>query len=357
LKSNHDLAHQRLHTQFITRPNFEKPGDVVKWFGAVQAQDYLGALWAVGLRMQNATEADVEQAIADRAIVRTWPMRGTIHFVAPEDVKWLVKLLALRGGALRGKWLYDNFGLDEAEFARSRDALVKAMHGGKPLQRRNTYKVLEDAGIATADQRGLHIVGHLAREGLICFGPREGKQPTFVLLDEWVPQARDLERDEALAEVSRRYFTSHGPATLQDFAWWSGLPARDARAGLEMVRSELAQEVVDGKTYWLSPSTRTAEEPPPTAHLLPAYDEYTVAYTDRSAVLDHAHDAEARGGVLNPVIVVDGQVVGLWKRAYQKESVAITLQPFRKLSDAEHQAIAEAVNRFGRFLNMPVCVS
>jgi len=352
-----DLTHQRLHNQFITRPTFQKPGDVVRWFGAVQAQDYLGALWAVGLRMENATEAGVEQAIADRAIVRTWPMRGTLHFVAPEDVKWMVKLLALRGAALRGKWLFDNFGLDEAEFARSKDALVNAMQGGKQLQRRNAYHVLEEAGISTAAQRGLHILGHMAREGLICFGPREGKQTTFVLVDEWVPQAKELERDEALAEISRRYFTSHGPATLQDFAWWSGLPVRDARAGLESVKSEFVQEVVDGKTYWLSPSTQTAEEASPTAHLLPAYDEYTVAYTDRSAVLDPAHAIEARGGILNPVIVVDGKAVGLWKRTYLKDSVAITLQPFSTLSDAEYQAIAEAANRFGRFLNMPVCLS
>ena len=180
------------------------------------------------------------------------------------------------------------------------------------LQRRNDcIKCWKKQVSATANQRGLHIVGHLAREGLICFGPREGKQPTFVLLDEWVPATKSLERDEALAEISRRYFTSHGPATLQDFAWWSGLTARDARAGLEMVKSEFVQEVVDGKTYWLPAiHTNMPRKHTPTAHLLPAFDEYTVAYTDRSAMLDPAHAIEARGGILNPVIVVDGQVIG-----------------------------------------------
>jgi len=188
------------------------------------------------------------------------------------------------------------------------------------------YKTLEAAGIATAAGRGLHILGQLAQEGLICFGVRQAKQPTFALLDEGAPAAKAKERDAALAELASRYFTSHGPATLQDFAWWSGLTMADARDALEMSKSHLVQEVIKGRTYWLSSSVRTAKDGRPTAYVLPAYDEYTVAYKDRSAVLDplHAKRASSRNGIFTRIIVIDGQVVGTWKRRLEKGSVVIT---------------------------------
>jgi hypothetical protein len=357
LKSSHDLTQQRLHNQFITRPTFEKPGDVVKWFGAVQAQDYLGALWAVGLRMRDATETAVEKAIADRTIVRTWPMRGTLHFVAPEDIRWMLKLMTPRVIANNAQRIFRDYGLDAAAITRSRDVVENALAGGKCLPRTELYKVLEESGISPAPQGNLHIVGWLAMGGVICFGPRQGKQQTFALLDEWVPVSRVLERDEALAELAKRYFTSHGPATVQDFAWWSGLTAGEARAGLEKVKSEFVQEVVDGKTYWLSVSTPAADDTPPTAHLLPAFDEYTVAYTDRSAILDPAHAEAARidvrGSVLNPSIEVDGRIVGTWKRVFEKGSVIIKVQPFGAPSDIENEVVAEAADRYGNFLDMP----
>jgi len=364
LKCNHDLTQQRLHNQFITRPTFEKPGDVVKWFGAVQAQDYLGALWAVGLRMRNATEAAIEQAIADRTIVRTWPMRGTLHFVAPEDIRWMLKLLTPRVIANNAQRVFRDYGLDAAAVARSRDVVEKALGGGKCLSRSELYRALDEHDISPTPQRNLHIVGWLAMDGVICFGPRQGKQQTFVLLDEWVPVSKVLERDEALAELAKRYFTSHGPATVHDFAWWSGLTAGDARGGLEMVKSEFVQEVVDGKTHWLSPSTlaaKYAEPTKPTAHLLPAFDEYTVAYKDRSAILDPAHAEAARidvrGSVLNPSIEVDGQIVGTWKRVFEKGSVVIKAQPFGSPADIKNELVAEAAGRYGQFLETPATIA
>src|SRR5262249_57340985 len=167
-------------------------------------------------------------------------------------------------------------------------------------------------GICTADQRGLHILGRLAQDGLICFGPRDGKQQTFALLDEWAPRRSRMARDEAMAELAMRYFTGHGPATLQDFAWWSGMTTADSRDGLEMAKSRLSQETIDGQTYWLASSIRAAKDSSPTAYLLPAYDEYTVAYKDRTAALNpgYAKHANYGHGIFNPTIVVDGQVVG-----------------------------------------------
>ncbi|MGB8647384.1 MAG: winged helix DNA-binding domain-containing protein [Anaerolineae bacterium] len=354
-----DIIRQRLNNQQITSTDFATPNEIVAWFGAVQAQDYPGGKWAIGLRLPNSTDRDIERAIADRAIVRTWPMRGTLHFVAAADIRWMLKLLIPRvaaGSAARLR----QAGLDQAVFARSRKLLVKALEGGKRLTRGAIYKLLEAAHISTANQRGLYILHYLAEEGTICFASHEGKQPTFALLDEWVLPGRMLERDEALAELAIRYFTSHGPATLQDFAWWSGLTITDARAGLEAVKLRLIEENIDGKIYWLPQSTPSAKKHTGTAHLLPNYDEYLVAYTDRSAVrgrikavkLDSRTDA-----ILDPMMVVDGQVVGRWKRTLNKDSASIATQPFVELTAAEIRAFATAANRYSKFLGMPVVLS
>jgi hypothetical protein len=184
-----NIARQRLYNQLIASNRFEKPGDVVGWLGAVQAQDYLGSLWAIGLRLQNATEQAIEQALATRAIIRTWPMRGTLHIVAAADVRWMLELLTPRVVARSARRLQQQFSVDEAVLARSRQVLVRALQGGQQLSRDAMYQALEAAHISTASGRGLQILWRLAQEGLVCFGAREGKQHTFVLLDEWAPNA------------------------------------------------------------------------------------------------------------------------------------------------------------------------
>ncbi|HWT00739.1 MAG TPA: winged helix DNA-binding domain-containing protein [Pyrinomonadaceae bacterium] len=347
-----DIARRRLAGQRIGGTQFERPGEVVAWLGAVQAQDYLGALWAVGLRTRAAAEADVERAVSERTIIRTWPMRGTLHFVAAADVRWMLRLLTPRGVAGIAGRLRRHFGLDEAAFARSRKALVRALEGGRQLTRNSLYEALEAARIPAAGGRGLHILSRLAQDGLICFGAREGRQPTFALLDEWSPHTgRTLERDEALAELASRYFTSHGPATLQDFAWWSGLTAADARAGLEMVKSRFVKEEIEGRVYWLSTPAPAVKERKQGVHLLPPYDEYTVAYKDRRAALDPEHAEEASHGIFQPVIVADGRIVGTWKRTLKRDAVVITPHLFRKFNAAETRAFDRAASRYRKFLN------
>jgi hypothetical protein len=346
-----DIARLRLHNQRIAYAMLEKPVDVVAWLGAVQGQDYLGALWAVGLRMRNAVEANVERALADRTIIRTWPMRGTLHFVAAADIRWMLELLTPRVVANIRRYLLREFDLDEGAFARSKDLFARALQGGKQLTRNAMYDVLEAGGVS-ASQCGRHILTLLAQDGFICFGAREGKQQTFALLDEWAPKARRMARDESLAEIAKRYFTGHGPATLQDFVWWSGLTTADATAGLEMAKRSLVQENINGQNYWLASSMPATKDSAPTAHLLPAYDEYTVAYKDRSAALNpkYANLPNYGYGIFNPTIVVDGQVVGTWKRELKQDRLVITPSPFTKLKRAEAGAIAEAVDRYGKYL-------
>ncbi|MGH9769493.1 MAG: winged helix DNA-binding domain-containing protein [Blastocatellia bacterium] len=351
-----DIARLRLHNQHIAGAKFEKPGDVVAWLGAVQAQDYLGALWAVGLRMRKAVEADIERALADRTIIRTWPMRGTLHFVAAADARWMLELMTPRIVANIAQCFLRRFDLDESAFARGKELFERALRGGKRLTRTAMYKVLDEGGVSTAGQRGRHILWRLAQNGAICFGAREGKQQTFALLDEWAPMAKRMARDEALAEIARRYFTSHGPATLQDFVWWSGLTTADAKAGLEMAKRRLTQEVINGQTCWLASSMGPTKEVSPTCYLLPAFDEYTVAYKDRGAVLNPAYTKQANSGngTLYPTIVVDGQVVGTWKRTLKKDAIVITPSPFAKLKRAETRALAEAASRYRKFLDASV---
>jgi hypothetical protein len=243
------IGRRRLGNQHISRPTFRDPTDVVGWLGAVQAQDYLGGLWAIGLRTKGATEATVEDAIARRQIVRTWPMRGTLHFVAAEDIRWILPVLTPRVVA-GAQSRFRQLGLDDATFTKSARVAENALAGGTVVRRdRRGSERRRDRDTLT---RGLHLLGVLSQQGLLCFGPRDGKQHTFTLLEEWLPSSRTLGRADALGELARRYFASHGPATVHDFAWWSGLTVTDARAGLEGVKSELESEDVDGRTFWFA---------------------------------------------------------------------------------------------------------
>ncbi len=353
------IALARLANQGIATASFAQPGDVVTWLGAMQAQDYGGALWSIGLRMAGVTEREIEQAIAERAIVRTWPMRGTLHFVAANDVRWMLALLTPRviaGSASR----YRQLELDDTIVARSNEVFAKSLQGGKQLTRDEMLQSLEQANIATTGQRGYYLLGRSAQDGLICFGSRRGKQQTFALLDEWVPQTGPRARDEALAELTRRYFTSHGPATLQDLMRWAGITTAEAKVGLEAAGKELVQENIADRAYWMSCDTPDLSNGMESTYLLPGFDEYLLGYGDRSAVLDPA-DAQricpGGNGMFNPTIVIDGHVAGIWKRTFKKGAVAIELTPFRALTPAENHALSAAADRYGEFLGMPVVLT
>jgi hypothetical protein len=353
---NLDIARRRLHNQHITRRTLETPQDLVEWLGAVQSQDFAAAKWALGLRLQGVTDDEVEQAFTNGALLRTHVMRPTWHFVSPADIRWLLALTAPRVHAANASW-YRKLELDDAIVKQSNDALTNALQGGKQLTRDELASVLQQAGIAIeGEQRVTYIMIRAELDGIICSGARRGKQFTYALLAERAPQARSLDRDEALAELTTRYFTSHGPATIQDFVWWSGLTVADAKVGLALVTSHLLQETINGQTYWFSPSTSPMQDLFQTAYLLPNYDEYTVGYTDRSAIFDalHTNKLDPRAGLLTNTMVLDGQVVGTWKRAFKKNVVVIEANPFTPLSNTETRAFATEASRFGAFLRMPV---
>jgi len=354
-----DIARLRLHNQRLSTTTFKNPADVVGWLGAVQSQDYAGAKWALGQRIKNATDDAIEQAFNAGAILRTHVMRPTWHFVKPKDIRWMLALTAPRILALSATY-FRKLELDNAIFKRSNTVLTKALQGGKQLTRAELMSVLKQNGIASDDLlRFTYLIVYAELEGVICSGARRGKQFTYALLDERAPHTRTPERDEALAELAKRYFVSHGPATLQDFGWWSGLTVSDARKGLDSLRSKLISEVENGQTYWFADPAPT-KVPTPSVYLLPNYDEYTVGYTDRSAIFDTQHNEklDSRGNFLfNHVVVINGRVVGTWKRTLKKSEVVIELAPFRKLTKVESRAIADAAERYGKFLGLSVSLT
>jgi DNA glycosylase AlkZ-like len=350
-----DISQQRLHNQRLMRTPFVQPAEAVAWLGAVQAQEYPGAKWGLAQRTSGLSDAAIDQAFATGTILRTHALRPTWHFVAPADIRWILKLTAPRVHALNA-YYYRKLELDDSTLARSNAALAAAVQGDKQLTRVELASALQQAGITrvTDDRLRLsYLMMYAELEGVLCSGAMRGKQHTYGLLDERVPPTRTLARDEALAELTRRYFTSHGPATVQDFTWWSGLSTADVKVGLEMNGSHLETAVVDGKTYWFTPNVPPTPATSPMAHLLPAYDEYTIAYKDHAIFLNSDDTQRVIAGY-GIVIVIDGQIVGTWKRVVTKDRVLLTLSPFATLTEAENQAVARAVQRYSTFLGKPV---
>ncbi|MDQ1463904.1 MAG: hypothetical protein QOC73_845 [Actinomycetota bacterium] len=329
-----DLALLRLAAQRIAGDRFGSPVDVARWMTAMQAQDYAGALTSVALRTQARARADVEAAINAGHIVRSWPMRGTLHFVAAEDLGWMLSLTADRliaGAALRRERLE----LDLPTIERARELAVSELSGGRRLRRDALVAIWEKAGLLGLPQRSYHIIWHLAQTGTLCFGPIDSGQQCLVLLDEWVSGPRRLDRDEALGEWALRYFRSHGPATAKDFAWWTKLVAADVKTGLAIAKPHLEKTAVDGVDYYLDPATPAALAAGKTAargvFLLPGFDEYLLGYQDRSASLSPEYAQRVvpgSNGMFLSTVVSSGEIVGTWKRAGSGSRRSILATPF-----------------------------
>lgn len=352
---NHCLLNHRL-----IAPTFADPSAVVQWLGAAQAQDYAGAKWSLGQRLDpqqaTVTDAAVEQAFDAGAILRTHVLRPTWHFVAPADIRWLLALTAPRVHALNAPY-YRRAGLDDDLYARACRVLTTALQGNCRLTRDEVRAELAAAGLATdVELRLAYLLMRAELDGLICSGPRRGKQFTYALLEERVPPGSPLPREQALAELARRYFTSHGPATVHDLARWASLTLAEARQGLADAAAHLESAEIDGQTCWFAPG---AEAPPvgaPVAHLVSIYDEYVIGYKEWSAIVDEADAAVLRdlGNDLTNVLLIDGRIVGTWKRTVSRRSLQVTLRPLRPLDPAQSAAAAAAAQRLGAFLALPL---
>jgi hypothetical protein len=330
------------------------PAQLVAELGAVQAQDYPAAKWALGLRLRGVTDQALEDACARGQILRTHVLRPTWHFVGPADIRWLQALTAPRVKAAVASYTR-RLGLEEADFARCEAVLARALEGGNSLTRTEVGEALQQAGVAVRDGPTLgHIIFRAELDALVCSGPHRASHPTYVLLEERVPPTRSLDRDAALAELTWRYFSSHGPALLNDSGWWSGLSAAEVRRGLELNSWRLDHESIDGRTYWFRPAS-----PPPmpaAVHLLPNYDEYTVAYRERGLFYDPANNSTGdprRDVPFGNVIVNQGRVVGRWKPLRWTDELTIDSRWSIESSSVLSSALNAAVQRYGAFRGNP----
>jgi len=358
-----DILRLRLRSTSLSASPFRSPEDVVAHLGAVQAQDFAAAKWAVGMRMQKATDEIVEKSFNEGKFLRTHVMRPTWHFVLPEDIRWMLELTGSRVKRILAP--YDQkLEITKEVLLKSQVVIEKSLEGKKNLTRAELADHLEKKMLPARGQRLAHILAYAELNALICSGPRKGKQFTYTLLEEIVPKSMKLNREEALAKLALKYFTSHGPAQSRDFAWWSGLSVKDADEGINLIQPKLTQANLNGKTYWFSHETEdegfdsltlnSAKQ----AFLLSIYDEYTIAYKDRSDISEK-RDIERMiimGNALTAVIILGGKAVGTWKRVLKENSIEIKLNSFKKLNEDKLELIKEAAKKYGKFLNKDVSI-
>jgi hypothetical protein len=354
-----DVARQRMHNQRLIGAPFETPESMVRWHGAVQAQDYAGAKWGIAQRCHSVTEAELDRLFNEGAILRTHIMRPTWHFVMPEDIRWMQALTAHRVHTMN-RAMDKTLEIDAAVVARSNALITNALQGGNHLTRTDLSSALRQGGIEATGQRLAYLVMHAELEALICSGSRRGKQFTYALLDERVPPTVPIHRDEALAELTRRYFTSHGPATPHDFSWWSGLTVSDAKAGIAMLEDEITGEVLDGTPWYFAPSASFDDAESPVVHLLPNFDEYFIGFRNRESVFDPAmlatfNDPHSPYWMAH-VIALDGLIVGGWRRPLNRNDATVTTLLPVQLNASEHDALHDAAEDYGWFLGLPVTV-
>lgn len=347
--TSNDITNYRMVNQQIAETTFTRPEEIVAWMGAMQAQEYAMAKWAIGVRLPHATDQIIEQAIDEAKIIRIHILRPTWHFVSADDIRWMLQLTAPHICRACNS-MFRKLELTEAVLKKANGVIEKTL-AGKQLTRQEIMMALEEAGIATHDLRGVHLMFKAELDGIVCNGARRGKNLTYALLDERVPPSKTLTREEAQAELARRYFTSHGPATLRDYVWWSGLPVADARAGLAAIQHMLVCEKAGEQEYWYDPAYMPKHDLRQSIHLLPAFDEYMVSYKDRSAGLSTIYNRQVftLNGIFKPIIVVNGKVTGIWKRSVKKDKLLVEPLFFSPAERIEEEVLYHAIQPYAHF--------
>lgn len=350
MKASEIIIH-RLRNQQLISPKFLKPHEIVAWFGAMQAQEYAMAKWAIGLRLLASHDHEIEQAFNDGKILRIHCVRPTWHFVTPEDIRMVLAVTAPRIQALSA-YMNRKLSLNSNIFKRSNDLLVKILEGGNSLTRETIRTEFSRIKIPTTEQRLSHLMMQAELDGIVCSGPRQGKHQTYALLSERAPSSKKIDRREALVELSQRYFSSRGPATINDFAYWSGITAAEAKTGALSLSKQFEKIIIDGKEYFFLPNRSKPMDTIRTAFLMPDYDELGMGYKDRSAIQsDTKIVVNIRGGnpIFNRMLVVNGRIAGTWKRTVSKNDVEVKIFPFKKLTTEEKKRVARAVEQFKQF--------
>lgn len=344
-----EISNLRLASQQITGGRFKTAKEIVNWMGAIQAQDFAMSKWAIGLRVNDFTEKSITAIIDSGEIIRTHLMRPTWHLVSSEDIYWLLELTAPHiRSSMKGR--HRELELSESLLKKTNGIIRKSLLGNNHLTREELVLILEAAGIYTVNNRGSHIFLNAELDGIICSGPSKGKKQTYALLDERVAKAHNLSREEALKKLAFKYFLSHGPATLRDFKWWSGLPARDTREALEMIKMNLVSEETGKEIFWFDKSLQQSASVENEVHLLPAYDEFIISYQTRSPSFPLIHQRKiSENGFFRPVVVINGQVSGSWKRTDEKDKLIIEISLFQSPRRHLKDLIEKEAEDFGHF--------
>ena len=354
MKTSSEILRLRLQNTGLSNSPFRNVQDCVSHLGAVQAQDFGAAKWALGQRIRNSTDHSIENAFNDGRILRTHVLRPTWHFVTPENIRWMLELTSPRVKKILSSY-NRKMEIDDALLAKSNDVIVRSLRNQPFLTRQELKRILEGIGIQTNVQRLAHIVMWAELDALICSGPRSGKQLTYALLDERAAKSKRLNREEALAKLAFLYWKSHGPAQLRDFSWWSGLSVKDAMEALSMVQSKLDSVTIRDKCYWYFPQSKSGISKASSAFLLSIYDEYTIAYKDRSDLSEAPRDMErliTMGNALTSVVILKDKVAGTWKKSAKKNAIEIRLDLFHNTTKKERDALLSEVERYGKFLGI-----
>jgi len=350
--SDADVRRARLRSLMLGSGPQRGVLEVAEWFGAMQAQDLASGAWSFGVRCAGLTDAGVQDAQEQREVLRTWPMRGTVHFVPARDAAWMVALMSkkpLAGGAARRQYL----GITLELVDKAVSALTDALAGGKVLTRDECVAVLQDAGIPTAGQVSYHLLWYGSQLGVLCQGPPRGKEHTFTLLSEWVPSPATPSREEALAIMARRFFRSHGPASEKDFSRWTGMGLRECREGIAGLGDELVRVETSAGPMLASGAVLDSADPVRKHLVLPGFDEYMLGYGDRSLFVAPEHFAAVvpgNNGVFQATLVKDGRVVGIWKRTLKPKTVDIAATVLGAVSDADRRAFEREFVAYGKFV-------
>lgn len=345
------IASIRTLSQQLSEPQFDNPRELVRWMGAIQAQDYTMAKWAIGVRLKSGTLQQVEEALRKGEIIRTHIMRPTWHFVPAEDLRWMLQLTGERV-----KKAYDSyakkFNVPESSHTKCRALLEKILRDNNHLSKQEIGEELNRAGVLDDPSIAHYFINRAEALGMVCSGADKNNQFTYALLDERIAPTKELHKDEALAKLARRYFRSHSPATLQDFLWWSGLTITETRHAIHLIHSELIKEQVDSQEFFIHQSWVESKQADGTLHFLPSFDEFLISYKDRSAALAPKHYPKAFNnfGTFYPVIMHNGKIVGNWKKVVKKETVTIETTFFEKKTKVEKKLLKEGEKRFLDYL-------
>ena len=353
-----DLSTIRLFSQKIAKSEFGSATELVRWMGAMQAQDFRMATIAVAMRTPDSSNALIDKAFNNGEIIRTHIMRPTWHFVAAEDVHWMRELTAPQvKSAMRSR--HRQLGFTDDIYSKSQKVIETALIDGNCMTREELEKEFSKAGILTSDNRLVHLLLCAELNGTICSGPLKNRKQTFSLLECRVPFKKFLSREESLAELAKRYFRSHGPATIADFVWWSGLPAKDAKTALEIVKTNLSSVKLNSKEYWFDTYFETFKSPKTSVHLLPAYDEFLISYRDRSASLGLTGNRNviSSNGIFRPVIIINGQVAGLWNCSVKDEKLNIRIGFLKAQNKLVMKLTENAAVKIGGLFGLEVRIS